>query len=729
MANLVTPMPMIRARFFDDNGRPLSGGKIYTYEPNTTTPKTTYKDLAATTPNTNPILLDVAGEADIYFEGQYRVIVESWRGEQLYDVDNIGSPAQIGAQFILDASGKTQQEINDAQALKNSQSISPKDFGAFGDGLSHKLSTMYATLAEAQVKYPFATSLDDEADWCALQAFLSACHNNIYSRADMGGNYVINKPVHFEGNFHKTNAIYGAVDLRVLEPVSLDYFLKWEGYFSQMLGSIRCYGYQSNAADARTRTCKNGVLIGIEGATGNNATASYLNSVTADNLQGYAVVMGQNAHFSEVGFVRGGYSGSASTATSTASTHVVANWSGKTDALAGQLSGSSTVTVDQLPPQQTTALEVFGDNSNTFAVINNEIYIVYDVNRTNNTIQVSPQITTAATSGTLKYIYGGLGITIGNNSANTVFRRAHAICCGHGLRLSALYGTQVLSFTSEFCGSAITTARRNAPNIGSAVLSGYFEGNGFDITEVWTHPSYQGLTVAQDTALDPNKVVSLYTYLSGGARVSTGVYQKLDATITAKGKRYAAYDWQKVGTDLTDALPIKVFVTNGQTTTVSCNEKLFANYSKGSIIYCFQSTTAANGAPTGNIVLNAGSGQTINGGASVTFNGADYQQPLMLVVSRTAENTLKVHAINKVEKSATLAYDPPSIAAGATASTTVTLTGAVMGDIVVASINRSLAGMDMWAYVSATDTVTVVFKNETASAIDLASLTIKVKIV
>lgn len=113
MANLVTPMPMIRARFFDDNGRPLSGGKIYTYEPNSTTPKTTYKDLAATTPNTNPILLDVAGEANIYFDGLYRVIVESWRGEKLYDVDNIGALAQIKASFIVDASGKNQQQIND----------------------------------------------------------------------------------------------------------------------------------------------------------------------------------------------------------------------------------------------------------------------------------------------------------------------------------------------------------------------------------------------------------------------------------------------------------------------------------------------------------------------------------------------------------------------------------------------------------------------------------------
>ena len=136
MANLVTPMPMIRARFFDDNGRPLSGGKIYTYEPNTTTPKTTYKDLAATTPNTNPISLDVAGEADIYFDGLYRVIVKSWRDEQLYDKDNVGGLAQIKAGFVVDASGKTQQQVNDDQALLNTnQSTFNSRFSncSFGD--------------------------------------------------------------------------------------------------------------------------------------------------------------------------------------------------------------------------------------------------------------------------------------------------------------------------------------------------------------------------------------------------------------------------------------------------------------------------------------------------------------------------------------------------------------------------------------------------------------------
>lgn len=51
--------------------------------------------------------------------------------------------------------------------------VSPLDFGAIGDGASHKASTRYASLAALQAVYPFATSLDQELDWLALQAALN----------------------------------------------------------------------------------------------------------------------------------------------------------------------------------------------------------------------------------------------------------------------------------------------------------------------------------------------------------------------------------------------------------------------------------------------------------------------------------------------------------------------------------------------------------------------------
>lgn len=49
------------AQFFDDNGDPLSGGKIYTYAAGTTTPLTTYTTNSGAVAHTNPIILDAAG--------------------------------------------------------------------------------------------------------------------------------------------------------------------------------------------------------------------------------------------------------------------------------------------------------------------------------------------------------------------------------------------------------------------------------------------------------------------------------------------------------------------------------------------------------------------------------------------------------------------------------------------------------------------------------------------
>lgn len=72
-------------------------------------------------------------------------------------------------------------------------------------------------------------------------------------------------------------------------------------------------------------------------------------------------------------------------------------------------------------------------------------------------------------------------------------------------------------------------------------------------------------------------------------------------------------------------------------------------------------------------------------------------------------------------------YDPASLADGDGATTTVTLTGAALGDAVVASFDKDLQGILLTAWVSAADTVSVRFQNETGGAIDLASGTLKVR--
>jgi hypothetical protein len=73
-------------------------------------------------------------------------------------------------------------------------------------------------------------------------------------------------------------------------------------------------------------------------------------------------------------------------------------------------------------------------------------------------------------------------------------------------------------------------------------------------------------------------------------------------------------------------------------------------------------------------------------------------------------------------------YDPASIADGAGDSTTVTVTGAALGDFVQVSFSNDLQGILLTGYVSAADTVTARFQNETGGAIDLASGTLRARV-
>src|SRR5205085_3036502 len=70
-------------------------------------------------------------------------------------------------------------------------------------------------------------------------------------------------------------------------------------------------------------------------------------------------------------------------------------------------------------------------------------------------------------------------------------------------------------------------------------------------------------------------------------------------------------------------------------------------------------------------------------------------------------------------------YDAASLADGVGATTTITVTGAVLGDFVIVSHSVDLAGITVTGYVSATDTVSVRFQNESAGTLDLASGTLR----
>jgi len=94
MASL-TPTP--KQQIYGSDGAPLVGGKIYTYSAGTTTPLATYTDVGAGTANTNPIILDSLGQANIWLgSSSYKFSVYTSADVLLYTVDNINAPLDAG---------------------------------------------------------------------------------------------------------------------------------------------------------------------------------------------------------------------------------------------------------------------------------------------------------------------------------------------------------------------------------------------------------------------------------------------------------------------------------------------------------------------------------------------------------------------------------------------------------------------------------------------------------
>ena len=70
----ITYYPKFRAD--DSNGQPMAFGQVWSYVPGTTTKKATYTDSTGDIANTNPVVLDNKGEADIYTIGPTKLVLK-----------------------------------------------------------------------------------------------------------------------------------------------------------------------------------------------------------------------------------------------------------------------------------------------------------------------------------------------------------------------------------------------------------------------------------------------------------------------------------------------------------------------------------------------------------------------------------------------------------------------------------------------------------------------------
>jgi len=115
MAVSLSPIGGAGWQFFDNNGAPLTGGKLYTYAAGTTTPQTTYTTNSGSTAHANPIILDSAGRVSA--GGQiwltvglsYKFVLKTSVDVQIWSADNITGIS--GAGLVENFTGTGSQTV------------------------------------------------------------------------------------------------------------------------------------------------------------------------------------------------------------------------------------------------------------------------------------------------------------------------------------------------------------------------------------------------------------------------------------------------------------------------------------------------------------------------------------------------------------------------------------------------------------------------------------------
>lgn len=410
-------MPMPKQAFYGlVNGvlSPIVGGKVYTYEAGTNTPKATYTTAAGTVANANPVILDSRGEASVWLgAGSYKIVLKDASDVVIWTQDGLSSDA--AAMLYLPAG--TGAQATTVQA-KLREIVSAKDFGAVGNGIA-----------------------DDTA---ALQAFFDYVKTNGKQGAtyDFSGDYGVTSQITIDVN-GKNGINFNAGTIRYIGS-----------------SDLACLVYIKDAAFANF----NGVFNVIGNGSITYTTRNVTDLIVTNNIGGARFDAVWARYAKRHGFDTGGKPGDTAShigldigrcyfkeCGSAIVDGVSPNirlkqyaFTGRTDA------GSGTSTAQRTTITITGGVDVLQEGG--IFKYNGAYHYIYSVNAAAGTITFFPWLNDAATSGTIDSAHGAGFRNWGANSASVRVQGLKILGCGVGLDNDCLYGPHVSNLETQVTG-------------------------------------------------------------------------------------------------------------------------------------------------------------------------------------------------------------------------------------------------------------------------------------